>query len=277
MADLKGKQMSEELVLYAVEGGIAMLTLNRPDRGNGWTGTMGQLYFSLLDRAARDPGVRAIVVTGAGRAFCVGGDGAKLRDVASAGGVEAPATTYGYTFPLRVGKPVSGAINGACFGIGLQQVLCCDVRIAADDAKFSTAYARRGVVAEYGMSWLLPRIVGGGHAMDMLLSARLVRAPEAERMGLVNRVVPAVDLLAEATAYAREIAKNCAPTSLRQMKKQAFLDLGATLPDAYLRAEVLLAEAMRSDDFKEGVASWQEQRPPVFPGLGGEGGLIDFE
>lgn len=269
--------MSEPLVLYAVEDGVAMLTLNRPERSNGWTGALGQLYFSLLERAAHDPTVRAIVVTGAGRAFCVGGDGAKLQDVVGAGGIEAPVTTYAYTFPLRVGKPVIGAINGACFGIGLQQALCCDIRIAADDAKFSTAYARRGLVAEYGMSWLLPRIVGAGHAMDMLLSARLVRAAEAERMGLVNRVVPAADLLTEAVAYAREIAKNCAPASLRQMKKQAILDLTGELDTAYARAETMLAEATTSDDFREGVKSWQEQRAPAFPPLGEDKALIDFD
>lgn len=262
-------------VLYAVEDGVATLTLNRPDRGNGWTGLLGQRYFALLDQAAHDPAVRAIVVTGAGRDFCVGGDGAKLAEAADAGGAVVK-TSHPYWFPMQVAKPVIAAISGACFGIGLQQALCCDVRVVADDAKFSTAYARRGLVAEYGMSWLLPRIVGTGHAMDMLLSARLVRAAEAERMGLANRLVPAADLVAQATAYARELATLCAPSSMAIIKRQVLLDLTDTLPASFVRADAMLAEALTSGDFQEGVISWQEQRAPIFPPLCAERALLDL-
>ncbi|HEX7858197.1 MAG TPA: enoyl-CoA hydratase-related protein [Sphingobium sp.] len=269
--------MREQLILYSVEDGVGTLTLNRPECSNGWTVAMGQMYFSQLEQAARDQTVRVIVVTGAGRAFCAGGDGAALQNLADASGDEASVTTCSYVFPFRIGKPVIAAINGACFGIGLQQALCCDIRIAADDAKFSTGYARRGLVAEYGMSWLLPRIVGTGHAMDLLLSARLVRAPEAERMGLINRIVPAADLVSEAVSYARDIAKHCAPGALRQMKEQAILDLSGTLSDAYARAETMLDQATRSDDFREGVKSWQAQRAPDFPPLDAERAIIDFD
>ena len=267
---------SAELVLYTVEAGVATLTLNRPERSNGWTGELTRAYFGRLEQAARDPLVRSIVVTGAGRAFSVGGDGAKLSGAAAERDTAPIAAVQPYWFPLRIGKPVIAAINGPCFGIGLQQVLCCDIRMAADDAKFSTAYARRGLVAEYGMSWLLPRLVGTGHAMDMLLSARLVRAPEAERIGLVNRVVPARDLLDEAQGYARELAVHCAPSSLAAIKRQMLRDLVDTLPAACDRASAMLDDAMRSDDFREGVRSWQEQRAPNFPPLAPEQAIFDL-
>jgi len=265
----------DELVLMTIDESVAVLTLNRPDRGNGWTGAMGRRYFRLLEQAAHDPAVRAIVVTGAGKSFCVGGDGANLANAADAGAV-AITTNYPFWFPLRVGKPVIAAINGACFGIGLQQILCCDVRIAADDAKFATAYARRGLVAEYGMSWLLPRIVGTGHAMDLLLSGRLVRAVEAEKMGLVNSVVPAAELIVQATDYAKQLATLCAPSSMAMIKRQAFLDITGTLPEAVSRAETLLSEALAGEEFKEGVKSWLEQRSPAFPPLADNRALLDL-
>jgi enoyl-CoA hydratase/carnithine racemase len=267
----------DDLVLYAVEDGVAVMTLNRPDRGNGWIGPLAHRYFSLLDAAARDTAVRAIVVTGAGSAFCVGGDGAALADMADKAAIPTSvASSFSHWYPLRIAKPIIAAINGACFGIGLQQILCCDIRIAADDAKFATAYARRGLVAEYGMSWLLPRIVGMGHAMDLLLSARLVRAPEAEKIGLVNRVVPAATLLSDAIAYARDLARLCAPSSLAEIKRQTFLDLTATLPQSYDRSAVLLADVGKSADFLEGIRSWQEQRPPAFAPLNPADGLLDL-
>jgi enoyl-CoA hydratase/carnithine racemase len=265
----------DDLVLCAVDGGVATLTLNRPDHGNAWNGALGQRYFSLLDEVARDRAVRAIVVTGAGRAFCIGGDGAALSDAVSAGGVEM-TNSYPYWHSLRIAKPIIAAVNGACFGIGMQQALCCDIRFAADDVKFATAYARRGLVAEYGMSWLLPRIVGAGHAMDMLLSARLIRAAEAEKMGLANRIAPAADLLTQAQAYARDLVTLCAPSSLAAIKRQALLDLEGTLPESYARSEAALTEALAGEDFKEGVRSWQEQRPPTFPPLPAHRALLDL-
>jgi enoyl-CoA hydratase/carnithine racemase len=264
----------QDLALLSVEGGVARITLNRPDRGNGWTDSLGGRYFELLDIAARDPEVRAILVTGAGRSFCVGGDSDALQDLTSEAIelVERP-----YWFPFSIGKPVVAAINGACFGIGLQQALCCDIRIAADDAKFSTAYARRGLVAEYGMSWVLPRLIGIGHAMDMLMSARLVRAAEAERIGLVNRIVPAADLLDHAMAYAADMARHCSPRSMRDLKRQCYADLTKSLRASYGRSESMLDEALGSEDFREGVRSWQDRRPPVFTPLAAVDALIDVD
>ena len=263
-------------VLAEIADGIMTITLNRPDQGNAWNGAMARGYFGFLEQAARSEAVRAIIVTGAGKAFCVGGDIDKLQTVADTGDMK-PAADQPYWFPLQVGKPIIAAINGACFGIGLQQLLVCDVRFASTDAKFSTAYARRGLVAEMGMSWLLPRLVGTGHAMDLLLSARLVRAAEAERIGLVNRVIPAEDLLGETRAYVRQLVELCAPRSMRAMKRQVFLDLNDRFHPAFARSEALLNTAFGENDFKEGARSWQEGRPPIFPPLPENLALIDLD
>ena len=262
-------------VLADVADGIMTITLNRPDRGNAWNGPMAQGYFALLEQAARASDVRAIIVTGAGKAFCVGGDGEKLAVVAETGDIK-PAAPQPYWFPLTIGKPIIAAINGACFGIGLQQALVSDIRFAAEDAKFSTAYARRGLVAEMGMSWLLPRLVGTGHAMDLLISARLVRAEEAARMGLVNRVVPASELLSEARAYTTHLVTHCSPYSMRTIKEQSFADLTQPFLKSFERSVALLDDGFAAPDFKEGMASWQEGRPPNFPALSQELAYIDL-
>jgi enoyl-CoA hydratase/carnithine racemase len=263
-------------VLSEIADGILTITLNRPDKGNAWNGPMARGYFGLLETAARSPDVRAIIVTGAGTAFCVGGDGGKLQDVAATGDIKS-ATDQPYWFPLSIGKPIIAAINGACFGIGLQQALVSDIRFASEDAKFSTAYAKRGLVAEMGMSWLLPRLVGTGHTTDLLLSARLVRAAEAERIGLVNRVVPAADLLGEARAYAEMLVKTCSPFSMRAMKQQMFEDLTKHFLDSFEHSKAMLDQAFLAPDFKEGMASWQEGRPPKFPPLPDGLAFIDFK
>jgi enoyl-CoA hydratase/carnithine racemase len=265
-----------DLVVAEVVDGVMTVTLNRPERGNAWSGTMALRYFEILEQAARSPEVRAIVLTGSGSAFCVGGDGAALEEAASATGELTSLARRAYWFPLQVGKPIIAAINGACFGIGLQQALCCDLRFASSGAKFSTAYARRGLVAERGMSWLLPRLVGTGNAMDMLLSARLVRAEEAAQIGLVNRVVSAENLIDEALAYARELAQKCSPRSMQALKRQCYLDLMSKLPESYERSEVLLNEAVKQDDFREGIRSWQDGRAPTFQPLPDNLALIDF-
>ena len=266
----------DQAVLSEVDGGIMTITLNRPDKGNAWNGPMARGYFNLLEQAAYFDDVRAIIVTGAGKAFCTGGDGEKLQAVAETGDIKS-AAAQPYWFPLSIGKPIIAAINGACFGIGLQQALVCDIRFASEDAKFSTAYARRGLVAEMGMSWLLPRLVGTGHATDLLLSARLVRAAEAERMWLVNRVVPAADLLTEARAYARQLVDNCSPFSMRTIKQQVFQDLTRPFLESFANSEAMLDAAFLAPDFKEGMASWQEGRPPTFPPLPDNLAIIDIQ
>ncbi|MEQ8233497.1 MAG: enoyl-CoA hydratase-related protein, partial [Gammaproteobacteria bacterium] len=223
-----------------------------------------------------------IVLTGAGRGFCAGADMSLLSDVSASGGDTRPADPapggvpggldlppdyhlrYAY-FPT-VPKPVIAAINGPAAGLGLIMALYCDVRFAADSAVFTTAFARRGLIAEHGISWLLPALVGHAHALDLLLSARKVSAAEALAMGLVNQVHPAADLLSAATAYARDLADNVSPRSIRVMKRQVYRAVLQSLEEATLIANSELPGSFVSEDFREGVAHFLEQRPARFSG-----------
>jgi enoyl-CoA hydratase/carnithine racemase len=255
-----------EVVRSSVDDGVMLLTLNRPERLNAWTAEMQRDYFDLLGEAAERDDVRAIVVTGEGRGFCAGADMEALQEI-GAGGLEQAAAeqdTRPQTLPLGIPKPVIAAINGPCAGIGLVQALMCDVRFAASEAKITTAFARRGLVAEHGMSWLLPRLVGHAHALDLLLSARVVLGEEAARIGLVNRALPVERLLDETLAYARDLAASCAPSSMAAMKRQVYGDLERGLDDALARANELMVESLGAPDFVEGVSSFVERRPPRF-------------
>ena len=260
-----------EVVKRSIDEGVALLTLNRPDRLNAWTAELQRAYFDLLEDAAARDDVRAIVVTGAGRGFCAGADMESLQEI-GAGGLEdaaAAADERPQAFPLGIPKPIVAAINGPCAGIGLVQALMCDVRFAAADAKLTTAFARRGLVAEHGISWILPRLVGPAHALDLLLSGRVVLGEEAERIGLVNRALPGERLLEEALAYAREMAANSAPSSMAAMKRQVYEDLDRGLEEAVERANALMVESLQAPDFVEGVSSFVERRPPRFAPLPG--------
>lgn len=257
--------MGDEVVLYEVEDRVAIVTLNRPDRLNAWTGEMQTRCFDLLDESAADPGVVAVVVTGAGRGFCAGADMDVLQGLSGDGaGGSGRREGRPATWPATIPKPVIGAINGACAGIGLALAMAFDVRLAAAGAKFTTAFARRGLIAEHGLSWLLPQIVGRARAMDLLLSARVVLAEEAAEMGLVNRVLPPEDLLPAAVAYAAELAANCSPTSMSVIKDQLNRHPVLDLDEAADRSGRLMAESLQRPDFKEGVASFLEKRPPSF-------------
>ncbi len=262
-----------DVVLYSVPApGVALLTLNRPDRMNAWNADLSARYFELLDHCAQSDEVRAIVVTGAGRGFCAGADMDALQSIGSssdggsggASGAEAASGSQLQSFTTTVPKPVIAAVNGACAGIGMVQALACDIRFAAAGAKFTTAFGRRGLIAEYGMSWLLPRLVGTANALDLLLSARVVLAEEAHAMGMVNAVLPADKLVDHAVAYAADLAANVSPTSMAVMKQQVYADYGMTLGDAEQKALRLMKESLRRPDFKEGVASFLEKRPPQF-------------
>lgn len=250
-----------------VEGAIAVIRFNRPDRQNAWTPEMGEQYFAALERSARAPEVRAIVVTGEGRSFCAGADAAALGKFASGATFAPNPNRPPHWLPLRIGKPIIAAINGACAGIGLQQALCADIRFAGEGAKIATAYSRRGLIGEVGISWLLPRIVGMGHATDLLISGRTITATEALGMGLVSRVVPDADLLEAAMDYARDLVTRCSPRSMSIIKQQLHADMISDLPSAYGRDKTLLPEAFASPDVAEGVKSWLEKRPPEFPPL----------
>jgi len=259
-----------EVVQRHVEDGVALLTLNRPDRLNAWTDEMEHLYFDLLEECAGDPQVRVIVVTGAGRGFCAGADMQALQELGDDGPSEdaLAAPRRPQSLPHSVPKPVLAAINGACAGIGLVQALMCDVRFAAAGAKLTTAFARRGLVAEHGISWILPRLVGPARALDLLLSGRVVLSDEALELGLVNRVLPPEQLLEATLDYARLLAVNCSPASMASMKRQVYADLESGLEQATDEADRLMLESFTAPDFVEGVTSFLERRDPHFAGLG---------
>jgi enoyl-CoA hydratase/carnithine racemase len=257
-------------VLYEVrEPGIALITLNRPERLNAWNGELAARYFEFLDRAAADPAVKVIVVTGAGKGFCAGADMDTLQSIGGGGGGGADAAAGGrpqYHTTL-VPKPVIAAVNGACAGIGMVQALMCDIRFAAAGAKFTTAFSRRGLIAEYGMSWILPRLIGTSRAMDLLFSGRVILAEEAAAMGLVNEVVAPEHLLDRAMEYASELATKCSPTSMSVMKRQVYADQDRTIVESTTDAIELMKASLRRDDFKEGVASFLAKRNPAFAPL----------
>jgi enoyl-CoA hydratase/carnithine racemase len=261
-----------EVVQRTVSDGVAVITLNRPDRLNAWTVEMEHAYFSELDWCAESSEVRAIIVTGAGRGFCAGADMQDLHTLGENGAGSAVARAQNrraQSYPLTVPKPIIAAINGPCAGIGLVQALMCDLRFAADDAKLTTAFARRGLVAEHGISWILPRLVGAARALDLLLSARVVLGEEAAAMGLVNRALAKDAVLEHALAYARELAVHCSPASMAAMKRQVYDDLTRTLAEATSTADELMLGSFAKPDFVEGVNSFMERREPQFAALGG--------
>jgi enoyl-CoA hydratase/carnithine racemase len=270
-------RVTPDPVLYEVrDTGVAIVTLNRPERMNGWGGGLATMFYERLDDAEADSGVRTIVVTGSGRAFCAGADMGDLTTITN-------ATTDGDTdvsklvgarhphFVTTMRKPVIAAINGACAGMGLTMALACDVRFAADGAKFTTSFARRGLIAEYGVSWILPRVVGWSAALDLLLSGRVFFADEAAELGLVKEVVSPEALLPRAIAYAEDIAANCAPSSLAVIKQQVYADTMRDVFEASAVAEKLMHESMLRPDFIEGITSFFEKRPPNFPPLSDPG------
>jgi enoyl-CoA hydratase/carnithine racemase len=261
---------TEAAALLELDGPVGVITLNRPDRGNAWTRQMQADYFGALERCASDPDVRAIVVTGAGRSFCVGADMDLLSSVAETGAsaTAGEADTRHHTYATTIPKPVIGAINGACAGLGLVHAVMCDVRFAAEGAKFTTAFVRRGLVAEHGISWLLPRLVGPAAALDLLLSGRIVLAEEAAEIGLVNRVLPPEEVLPQAIAYAHELATWSSPKAMATIKQQVYRDLDASLPDALASTKEAMAESFTWPDLGEGVASFLEKREPQFEPLG---------
>jgi enoyl-CoA hydratase/carnithine racemase len=255
-----------------LEDGVAVLTLNRPERLNAWTAEMEHLYFDLLEQCAADADVRAIVLTGAGRGFCAGADMGDLQALGNGDGPREGRARRAQSLPQSIPKPIVAAINGACAGIGLVQALMCDVRFAADDAKFTTAFARRGLVAEHGISWILPRLVGPATALDLLMSARVVLGSEAAELGLVNRALPPQELLPEALRYARELARWCSPASMANMKAQVYSALEQSLREATEDADRLMLASFAAPDFREGVSSFVEKREPGFAGLAAAAG-----
>lgn len=274
--------MPFEQVLYEVQDGVATITLNRPEKLNAWTFKMEREWREALSDADARDDVRVIVLTGAGRGFCAGADLSLLTEI-QGGAMNlddvpaldvAPSARDGvrddfrkpYTFPPSLRKPVIGAINGPAFGLGLVHALFCDIRISSDKATFGTAFVHRGLIAEHGIAWLLPRLVGIENALDLLLSGRTIDAQEALRIGLVSRVVPH-DRFAECVRkYTDALATKCSPRSMSVMKKQVWDSLMTELGPATDIAIKEMLESFASDDFREGVMSYIEKRPPQFSG-----------
>jgi enoyl-CoA hydratase/carnithine racemase len=275
--------MPNQETQYQVAERIATITLHRPDKLNAWTATMEQEVRVAMAAAESDENVRVIILTGAGRGFCAGADISLLSTIAEKGinaaqGVQATQRDGGisegtradfrrkYSYFPALTKPVIAAINGPVVGLGLVITLYCDLRFASDAARFSTAFARRGLVAEYGIAWMLPRLVGQANALDLLFSARMIDAAEALRMGLVNQVYPQETFREKVRGYALDLASQVSPRSLRVIKRQVYDAMFQTLAESFETSEREMLASLQCEDFKEGVAHFVEKRPPVFTG-----------
>jgi enoyl-CoA hydratase/carnithine racemase len=264
-------------VTYSVDGPMGIVRLDRPEKLNAFTFVMIEQIRGAVEQAAADPDVVAIVITGTGRAFSAGLDTVDLTRSTegtvgrsterAADDDELPAL---FSYLLRVSKPVIAAVNGVTAGGGFVLAMMSDLRFAAESASFTTAFSKRGLIAEHGTSWLLPRIVGTSRALDLLWSARRIGADEALRMGFVDRVVPDGALLDEVRAYVTELAANVSPRSIAVMKAQIYGDLSLPLEAALRGADEQVNASLDHPDAKEGVVSFVERRPPRFqPWTGG--------
>lgn len=280
--------MPTQETLYNVANRVATITLNRPDKLNAWTALMESEVRSHMENAEQDDEVRVIVLTGAGRGFCAGADMSLLSAVAERGldyrdlddrsreqvlrdGANhrkgaSPDFQKKYSYFPAIGKPVIAAINGPVVGLGLVITLYCDLRLASDASRFSTTFARRGLIAEYGMAWMLPRIIGIANALDLLFSARTIDAAEALRMGLVNRVFPQETFLEKVQESAQELASTVSPRSLGIIKRQVYEAMSQPLAEAFDISVREMMACFRTEDFKEGVAHFLEKRPAAFTG-----------
>lgn len=274
-----------EQIIYDVTDPVATITLNRPDALNAWTGTMGNEVNDALGRAAADTRVVGIIVTGAGRAFCAGADMNTLDDLSSGGAegtaggaserdlVESPSGDDGeftgqFPFLMTIDKPIIAAVNGAVAGMAYPFSLCCDLRVGTPDSLFLTAFAQRGLIAEWGLSFLLPRLVGPAVALDLLMSSRRVKGDEARALGLLNELVEPEALLPWCVDYITTLATRCSPSSIAVMKRQVYSELHVGLGAAERNAGRLMAESFGRPDFREGVQSFLEKRDPQFARIG---------
>jgi enoyl-CoA hydratase/carnithine racemase len=266
-------------VRYEVTDRVAVITLHRPDRLNAWTGRMHHEYRWCMEQADTDPDVRVVVVTGAGRGFCAGADSAALDGHVTRGsfdsGVPADAPRPGFGIDDRfdadfawhfgLSVPVIAALNGPAAGVGLVLACYCDLRVAAAGTKLTTSFGRLNLPAEYGISWLLPRLIGVSRAMELLLSSRMILAEEALEWGLVHRVVPAADVLAEARSWARQLATGVSAHSIEVTRRQVWLDQHRDVRTSVEQAAELLSAMMSEPEFRTGVQALLERRSPEFP------------
>jgi enoyl-CoA hydratase/carnithine racemase len=266
---------------YDVANGIGTITLSRPERMNAWTGRMHAEYRALLVRADEDVSVRAIVVTGAGRGFCVGGDSQALQGHAQRGGYD-PGTpkdmaepglagdavfqaSFAYHFALR--KPIVAAINGPAAGVGLALACFTDLRFAVPGAKLTTAHGKLNLPAEYGLSWILPRVMGLTRANDLLLTSRVFSTDEGHALGLINGLFSPEVLLDSVYDYVERMIATVSPNALRQTRWQIYRDLHRGAAAAVEDSERLIEEMMTEQDYAEGVAAFLEKRSPRWGAL----------
>ena len=263
---------------YRVEGGVAHVTLNRPERRNAWSAAMALEYRWALHHAHVDPAARVVVLSGAGDHFCVGADTGLLQTIAGDGGGYTPPAEepppwpdgtpdwlrHNHLFPLAISTPVIAAVHGGCAGAGVVVATYADLRFAGRGLRLATSFARLGLPAEYGTGWVLPRIMGVANAAMFLYSAGPIDAAEAQRLGFVQRVVADADLVAEAVGYAGRLARESSAESLRVMKRQLFLDSAGDLGPAYRRSVDDMNAALRHPDMAEGLAAFKERRAPDF-------------
>ena len=270
-----------EEIIYEVEDPVATITLNRPDKLNALTGrTMAELRHAVADAEQRTD-VVGIVITGAGRGFCAGLDMNTLQaisagDSSAMGSGDVESSNPGdssmgseyqlgpFTYLLTVRKPVLAAVNGACAGLGFSLAIFSDMRFASEKAVFTTVFSHRGLVAEHGNSWMLPRLMGPGRALDVFWSGRKFDGAEAFQLGIANRVTSPDSLVEEASEYIRTLAAACSPTSIMHMKQQVYRQPNQQLGEAMRETNRLQDESSRWPDLKEGVASFMERRPPKF-------------
>lgn len=271
--------MTYQDITVATEDHVLTLTLNRPEKLNAWTHRMESEFRQAVEAAEADEQIRAIVVTGAGRGFCAGADMDILEAGAAgaaAGGANAPSPAprkdgieanyaWRFSYLLRVRKPIFAAINGPVAGIGLCMAVFCDFRYMAEGQKLTTAFSRRGLIAEHGISWMLPRLVGPTNALDLLLSGRTIVTAEAAALGLV-KPLPAQGFLAQVQAMAHDMTQNASPRSIGVIKRQVYDSLFQDLDTAWRRADEEMQASFASEDFREGVAHFLEKRPPAFTG-----------
>lgn len=267
-------------ILYQVEDPVAVITMNRPARLNAFTRTMLAEIRHAVAAAERDSRVVGIILTGAGRGFCAGMDMAALDEISATQTLTAavdatlaaepgdvamgPDFSIAYTYLLAVRKPVLAAINGPCAGLGFCFAVLSDMRFVERQAKFTTAFAGRGLVAEHGVSWLLPRLIGSSRALDILWSGRKFDGVEAERLGLADRLCETGTALEAAKDYLRELARSVSPASLMVIKQQVYRHLMVSLGPAMEETHRLMEESLTRPDFREGVRSFLEQREPAF-------------
>jgi enoyl-CoA hydratase/carnithine racemase len=267
---------AEQTVLYERRGPLAVITLNRPDRLNALTMPMIAEVVAAARRAESDPAVVAICITGAGRGFCAGVDAEYLLQVTEKGMSTRPLVEDEDHVPgvfielVSISKPVIAAVNGPAAGAGFVLAMLCDIRFVAENAVMTTVFTKRGLIAEHGTAWFLPRIVGLSRALDLLWSSRRLDAVEAYRIGLADRVVPGEGLLDAVAAYVDEMAATVAPRALAIIKGQVHRQLAMPMPQAARESDRLTRASVAHPDAKEGAASFVERRPPNFSAWAGE-------